>query len=204
MTEEASEFYSRGAEKFAETYSQQSIDPDYLDQVMCFAERVKASIDGSNKGKVLDAGCGPGRDSKILSDEGFDVKGVDLSEEMISLAEDKDGDFRVMDVRDLEFEDETFDGVLANQLLVFFRVEERGKAFKELERVLKSGGVIFLGLKKGEGVFVREKYNSEVKQYPMTEEEARELLEDFNIHNVEIAEREGDQPAFMNFTATKK
>jgi len=204
MTEEASEFYSRGAERFAENYSQQSIDPDYLDQVMCFAERVKASIDGSSKGKVLDAGCGPGRDSQILSDEGFDVKGVDLSEEMIGIAGDKDGDFRVMDVRDLEFEDETFDCVLANQLLVFFEGEEREKAFRELERVLKSGRVIFLGLKKGEEVFVREKYNSEVKQYPMTEEEARELLEDFNIHDVEITEREGDQPAFMNFTATKK
>ena len=198
MTEEASKFYSKGAEKFAKNFSQENIAKNYLNLIEDFAERVEAS------GKILDAGCGPGRDSQLLSDKGFDVTGIDLSEEMIEIAQEKDGNFRVMDVRNLDFEDETFDGVLANQLLVFFQDEERRKAFQELERVLKSGGKIFLGLKKGEKTFEREKYGSTVKQHPMKEKKARELLENFEIHRVDVTEREGDQPGFMNFIATKK
>ena len=197
MTEEASDFYSRGAKEFAENFSREKIDPDYLSLVKDFADRVE-------DGKILDAGCGPGRDSRLLIDKGFEATGIDLSEEMIEIASQGKGDYQVMDVRDLEFPDKTFDGVLANQLLVFFKGEERRKAFRELERVLKSGGTIFLGLKKGEKTFEREKYGSSIKQYPMKEKEARELLENFEVHRVSITEREGDQPGFMNFIASKK
>lgn len=41
-------------------------------------------------------------------------------------------------------------------------------------------------------------------QYPMKEKEARELLENFEVHRVSTAEREGDHPGFMNFIASKK
>ncbi len=197
MTEEASQFYSRGAERFAENYSLENIAENYLELLEDFSERIEGE-------KVLDAGCGPGRDSKLLSNKGFEVNGIDLSEEMIEIAKEKEGDFNVMDVRNLDFEDEVFNGVLANQLLVFFNSEEREKAFGELSRVLKTGGVIFLGLKEGEGAFTREKYGSSVTQYPMKEREARKLMSGFSIHRVDKTEREGDQPGFMNFIATKK
>ena len=197
MTREASDFYSQGAEEFAENYSIDNINENYLDLVEDFAEKIKGE-------KVLDAGCGPGRDSQLLSNKGFNVKGIDLSGEMMKLAKEKDGEFHVMDVRDLAFDDNIFDGILANQLLIFFEGEERKEAFNELSRVLKSGGVLFLGSKKGEGKFVRERYGSSVNQYPMKEKEARELLSDFEIHRIDKAEREGDQPGFMNFIARKK
>ncbi len=197
MTEEASRFYSKGAEEFAENYSEENISKSYLQLLEAFIERLPEN------GEVLDAGCGPGRDAQILSDRGFDVTGVDLSRDMIKQAEDKDGDFHVMDVRDLEFEDEAFDGVLANQLLVFFEGEEREEAFNELSRVLKSGGELFLGLKEGEDSFVREKYGSSIIQYPMTDEEARQLLSDFKVHRIDKTDTKGEQPVFMNFIATK-
>lgn len=197
MTEKASKFYSKGAEKFAEKYSEGKIDPDYLEMIEDFAEKTET-------GKILDAGCGPGRDSKILTEKGFNVTGLDLSEEMIEIARQKKGEYHVMDVRDLEFEDEKFDGVLANQLIIFFNGEERKQAFKELERVLKPGGTIFLGLKKGEKPFTRERYGSSITQYPITEEKARELLENFKIQRKETTERKGEEPGFMNFIARKK
>jgi len=103
MTEKASEFYSKGAEKFAENYSQESIDLGYLRQLNNFADRVEASH--RNGLKILDAGCGPGRDSQILSDKGFELNGVDLSKSMIDIAEKKDGNFQLMDICDLSFED---------------------------------------------------------------------------------------------------
>lgn len=38
----------------------------------------------------------------------------------------------------------------------------------------------------------------------MKEKEARELLENFEVHRLDITGREGDQPDFMNFIASKK
>ncbi len=36
--------------------------------------------------KILDVGCGSGRDAKVFSEKGFDVTGVDFSSNMIELA----------------------------------------------------------------------------------------------------------------------
>lgn len=44
---------------------------------------------GKGKGKVLDLACGTGTISKFLSDEDYDVTGMDISEDMLSVAENK-------------------------------------------------------------------------------------------------------------------
>ena len=44
---------------------------------------------GIDDGLVLDLGCGTGRFTQMLSDEGFDMIGVDLSAEMLSIAVDR-------------------------------------------------------------------------------------------------------------------
>ena len=38
------------------------------------------------KARILDMGCGSGRDAKIFSDRGFKVTGIDLSEKMINIS----------------------------------------------------------------------------------------------------------------------
>ena len=38
------------------------------------------------KGRILDLGCGPGRDAKIFSDQGYQVIGADLSKKTIEKA----------------------------------------------------------------------------------------------------------------------
>lgn len=62
--------------------------------------------------RVLDVGCGPGRHSLALARRGFDVVGVDRSEEFITLARDAAAEesltarFDVADVRDLAYDGE--------------------------------------------------------------------------------------------------
>lgn len=44
---------------------------------------------GKSSGKLLDLACGTGTLSKLLSDKGYEVTGIDLSDEMLSLADNK-------------------------------------------------------------------------------------------------------------------
>ncbi|WP_297548990.1 class I SAM-dependent methyltransferase [Thermococcus sp.] len=102
------------------------------------------------KGKVLDLGCGAGGFSFLLEDLGFEVIGVDNSDYMLSLAQSfaKEKGSRVEfvkgDARNLPFEDSSFDYVLFIDNLVHFEPLELGKAFREIARVLKPGGKLFL------------------------------------------------------------
>lgn len=56
-----------------------------------WAERIRALISsyGENVKSVLDLGCGTGTMTELISDLGYDVMGVDISEDMLSIAQDK-------------------------------------------------------------------------------------------------------------------
>lgn len=196
MTKEAADFYSKGAEEFESSYNIDNIDDNYLRLLEKFCS-------DTGSGKILDAGCGTGRDTAFLSKKGFKAVGIDLSEEMLEIAKEKPGEYKKMDIRDLEFQDNSFDGIVCNQSLIFLQKEEMKKAFEELKRVLKPEGVIFLGLKEGEEPYKREKYDSEITQYPIGEEEAEKMLKDFDITLLEINERE-NLPNFLNIIARKQ
>lgn len=100
--------------------------------------------------KVLDAGCGGGFYSLWLSERGAKVWGIDGSEEMIKIAEEKasrkmlDTEFSIGDVTDLRTEDGVFDLVLST--LVLMEVKELDKAVGELVRVTKNMGDIVISI----------------------------------------------------------
>jgi ubiquinone/menaquinone biosynthesis C-methylase UbiE len=50
--------------------------------------------------RLLDLGCGPGRDAKYFSNEGFDVTGVDFSSAMLEIAkvEAPKANFKLFDI----------------------------------------------------------------------------------------------------------
>jgi ubiquinone/menaquinone biosynthesis C-methylase UbiE len=105
------------------------------------------------KAKILDLGCGPGRDTAIFAQKGFEVMGVDLSEKMIELARTrvKNATFKVMDATKLEFGAETFDCVWANAIFLHIPKSEIKQALTETFRVLKKGGILYVAVKEGEG-----------------------------------------------------
>lgn len=96
---------------------------------------------------VLDAGCGTGWHSKILSEKGHSIFGIDLSEKQIAQAKRNNPlcNFMVGDIRYLPFDDDTFDvSYTINTLhhLGSWRVQE--KALRELARVTKKDGLIIV------------------------------------------------------------
>ncbi|BAA29298.1 class I SAM-dependent methyltransferase [Pyrococcus horikoshii] len=98
------------------------------------------------RGKVLDLACGVGGFSFLLEDYGFEVVGVDISEDMIRKAREyaksreSNVEFIVGDARKLSFEDKTFDYVIFIDSIVHFEPLELNQVFKEVRRVLKPSG----------------------------------------------------------------
>lgn len=95
-------------------------------------------------GRILDIGCGAGRTTRELADRGFDVVGIDISEEMVTRANRlfDDLDIRTGDATALEFQDESFDFVLFSYVGIdsIHPPWLRRRALHEIRRVLKPGG----------------------------------------------------------------
>ncbi|WP_054956193.1 class I SAM-dependent methyltransferase [Paenibacillus dakarensis] len=99
-----------------------------------------------SQSKVLDLCCGAGRHSLALSDEGYQVTGIDLSDVLLEEARELDQEKAVTwiasDMRQLPVENSVFDAVLNlfTSFGYFTRDEEHIKVLEEIYRVLRPGG----------------------------------------------------------------
>jgi len=100
---------------------------------------------------ILDLGCGPGRDAAEFVNRGYEVTGIDITENFIALASEAvpEANFFVMDMLELVFQENMFDGVWASASLLHLKREDIPQAMSEVFRVLKPGGVFRFTLKKG-------------------------------------------------------
>lgn len=106
--------------------------------------------------KVLDAGCGAGRNLVFLMRAGFDVWGVDESPDAIArvrrlartIAPRLDAErFRVEPVEAMSLADGSMDVVISSAVLHFARDDEHWHAMvREMWRVLAPGGMLFARL----------------------------------------------------------
>ena len=95
--------------------------------------------------EVLDASCGTGYGLEILSEAGATaVTGVDISAEAIASAESRFGKYAAAlveaDLRELPFEDDSFDVIVSFETIE--HIEEPQRALAELRRVLRPDGVL--------------------------------------------------------------
>jgi len=112
--------------------------------------------------KLLDAGCGGGRNLTYFFKTGFDVSGVDHSPaaiaEIRSLAAElapnlPAENFRIEAVEKMSFGDSAFDVVLSSAVLHFARDENHwDQMVREMWRVLKPGGIFFARLASTVGI----------------------------------------------------
>ncbi len=103
--------------------------------------------------KVLDLGCGHGQPlAKWLMDQGFELTGVDVSPELIDMAQTRfpDADWIVADMREWT-SDQTFDGLLAWDSLFHLRPEAQRRMFERISRLMNDGGALMLTSAPGGG-----------------------------------------------------
>jgi len=135
--------YEKIADIYTKQYFNDLTDASYIDK---FLEKLPP------KAKILDVGSGPGQFTKYIMDKGYDVIGIDFSKEMVSTAKKMvpNGDFHFMDMRKLEFEDNTFDGLLVAYSLIHIPSEDIPQTLKGFHRVLKPQGYLEIIAQKGE------------------------------------------------------
>ena len=102
-------------------------------------------------GRILDVGCGSGRDALAFQRDGWDVQARDASPRMAALATDLLGCQvpveRLEDMRDIS----AFDGIWASAVLL--HVEHTGlpATLRALAKALRPGGILFASVKQGQG-----------------------------------------------------
>ncbi len=137
-----------------------------------------------NKKDFLDLGCGLGRHTLLFSKAGFNVSAFDLSEEAIlstKSALKKQGlkaQCKQGDMLHMPYKDETFDAILSYNVISHTDTEGVNNIIKEIYRILKPNGEIFLTLcSKNTWAFKQ-------KEWPLVDKNTRIRKDDSPEYNV--------------------
>ena len=128
--------------------------------IYLFDQLLKGTFDDCKK--VLDVGCGDGRNLIYFLRNGFDVYAVDPQEEAVqdvkwlakSLAPEVSmGNFRIALAEQLPFGPESFDLIISSAVLHFAQNQQHFEAMLSgMWRVLKPGGYLFARLASDIGI----------------------------------------------------
>jgi SAM-dependent methyltransferase len=133
--------YDALAPRFGEWAAQVEGDPwtRYLDDL---AQRLPHGA------RVLDLGCGNGSKLSRLAGRGFELTGVDVSEEQLRLAraELPDATFLQADFSELDLEPESFDAVTALYSVMHVPRDEHRALFARIRNWLAPGGLFLASL----------------------------------------------------------
>ncbi|HEX9139324.1 MAG TPA: class I SAM-dependent methyltransferase [Steroidobacteraceae bacterium] len=107
-------------------------------------------IQGAPPFRILDFGCGPGRDLQRLTELKHSAIGLDGSEAFAAMARAATGcEVWQQDFLKLELPDQYFDGIFANASLFHVPGQELPRVLGQLHAALKPGGVLFSSNPRG-------------------------------------------------------
>ena len=113
-------------------------DTDFLSDVHDPGREAAIRLLGEGSGRLLDIGCGTGAQTVAFRDLGWEVTGVDASEDMLRRAEARGLEVTRADATALPFGDASFDAVVS--LWTHTDVDDFASAVAEATRVLRPGG----------------------------------------------------------------
>lgn len=129
------------------------------------------------EGKIMDLGCGSGRDTKYFIQKGFQVDAADGSIELCKIA----SEFTGQEVKQMLFQElsyaNTYDGIWACASILHLPYEELKTVFQKVADALKDTGIFYTSFKYGEGEGSRNgRYFTD-----MTESKFKKLLGEVNV-----------------------
>jgi SAM-dependent methyltransferase len=114
-------------------------------------EALLQTLHGPGPFRILDLGCGPGRDLKVFHDLGHEAIGLEGSQRFAEMARSYSGcEVWLQDFLQLQLPNEYFDGIFANASLFHIPSQELPRVLRELYAALKPNGVLFSSNPRGE------------------------------------------------------
>lgn len=125
------------------------IDIYILDQIL--KERYQS------KAKILDAGCGSGRNLKWFYNNGFEIHGTDTNQDQLQICKElyveQQANFIQSSIKQMPYTSDSFDHLICNAVLHFSEdLNEFFQMFEELLRVLKPKGSLFIRVASNFGI----------------------------------------------------
>jgi ubiquinone/menaquinone biosynthesis C-methylase UbiE len=139
--------YNTGWQKIFEKYGK-CFDKPHEDMA-----RIAKLLKKENAKKILDVGCGSGRHVVYLAQKGFDVWGIDDSQEGINLSNNwlkkikLTANLKVASFfKKFPFENNYFDAVISTWSIHHGKEKQVKFSIKEIERVLKPNGIVYISV----------------------------------------------------------
>ena len=165
----------------------QNMDIYLIDQIMKQKYR--------RNDKILDAGCGEGRNLRWFAGFGYDIWGIDMDVERLSIAREIFPNLKenLIHARlsEIPFPDAHFDHIICSAVLHFAEDENHFyKMFSELIRVLKPTGSILIRTASNIGLRettedLSDSYNDRKAGYYLNRETISQLLDKFDLKLLE-------------------
>lgn len=149
------------------------------------------------KAKIIDIGCGSGRDAKLFTNMGADVLGIDFSSNLLDIAKINAplAEFQLMDIEAMDVPAVSFDGAWAACSLGHIAKKTLPDVIKKIHVLLKDKGYFYLTLKRGTGEILDQdvRYDGEIKKFCAfyEEEELKNILQEthFKILDFDVIEK---------------
>jgi SAM-dependent methyltransferase len=130
----------------ADSFWQGTKDHDVSQNVEALLRHIKAPAPL----RILDLGCGPGRDLVTFRDLGHEPVGLDGSPRFVEMARAHSGcEVLHQDLLALDLPADHFDGIFANAVLFHVPTQELPRVLGELRDALRRGGVLFVSNPRG-------------------------------------------------------
>ena len=160
------DYYNKHAEEFTASTFEVDMESLYQPFLVFLPESAK----------ILDVGCGTGRDTLAFKNKGYHVDAIDYSEELVKKAAELTGiQVKYQSFYDLS-EVAVYDGIWACASLLHCERNRLAEVLQKTLRALKPHGVIYMSFKYGDSD--REKDGREFTD--LNECQAEELLEKFS------------------------
>lgn len=196
-TDKTVAYYDERARSYAEDTQNVDMRPIYR----VFLENIPSG------GRILDAGCGAGRDVREFLKRGYEVDAFDASQELCRIGSRETG-IQIKHATFQEFSSEpVYDGIWACASLLHVPQSEMHDVLDRLLHALKPAGALYASFKHGR----REERVSDGRFFiDMDEERLQKLFQPFSnvrIDEIWITQGEGNRAGhgeWINITATKR
>lgn len=181
--------------RIAPQYTKSHFEPEFwLKEFKIFRRLIRGK-------KVIDVGCGAGRDAVLFVKNKFNYTGVDAARGMLKIAKNRvrKGRFLLMDFYKLDsLRGKSFDGFWAAASLLHVPKKDIGKILKKIKTLMKKNAVGFISIKErdetgiNEGVLKEQKYGG-VKRYFSfyTNKEFKKILEESGYRIIRVIAKRG-------------